>query len=188
MKIPKQAKKVFSGEIFDIYQWPQKLYDGSVATYEIIKRQYASRIIATQNNKIVLGQEWKQGRGVKLGIFGGRIENGETPLKCAKRELLEEAGLESNDWELLYVDEVYPDKMDFLIYIYVARNCKKIAKQKLDPGEKIKTKIVSFDEYVKIALKGDSPLVKKLKMNVLQMKAERKLNQFKKKLFKTKKT
>jgi hypothetical protein len=31
-KFPASAKKVFEGVLYDVYQWPQKLYDGSTAT------------------------------------------------------------------------------------------------------------------------------------------------------------
>ena len=33
MKLPEQAKKVFDGEIFDVYQWDQEMYDGSTETF-----------------------------------------------------------------------------------------------------------------------------------------------------------
>jgi len=33
MKIPKDAKLVFKGKIFDVYQWQQKVYDGTTVTY-----------------------------------------------------------------------------------------------------------------------------------------------------------
>ena len=36
--IPINAKKVFQGIIFDVYQWEQKLFDGTVATFEKLKR------------------------------------------------------------------------------------------------------------------------------------------------------
>lgn len=36
--IPPNAQRVFSGKIFDVYQWPQPLFDGSIATFEVAKR------------------------------------------------------------------------------------------------------------------------------------------------------
>ena len=36
--IPKQAECKFRGELFDVYQWPQKLFDGSMSTFEMLKR------------------------------------------------------------------------------------------------------------------------------------------------------
>ena len=37
--IPPEAKCVFRGKIFDVYQWPQRLYDGSTATFEMLRRR-----------------------------------------------------------------------------------------------------------------------------------------------------
>ncbi len=38
MKIPPNAKRVFKGIIFDVYQWQQKMFDGSKETFEMLKR------------------------------------------------------------------------------------------------------------------------------------------------------
>jgi hypothetical protein len=37
-KIPSHAHKVFSGVIFDVYQWDQELFNGKIATFEAIQR------------------------------------------------------------------------------------------------------------------------------------------------------
>lgn len=184
MKIPKQAKKVFSGVIFDVYHWQQKMYDGTMATFEMLKRPGAVRVIAVQNNKIILNEEKQPTCKRTLGTFGGRIDAGETPIACAKRELLEESGLISNDWERLDSYEFYYEKMDFTIYLYVARDCKKIKSIKKDRGEKTKAVPVTFGQFIKIVTDKNSSLSKEFILNILRMKAERKLNQFKNKLFK----
>lgn len=36
--VPDAAQHVFEGMIFDVYQWPQKLFDGSEHTFEMLKR------------------------------------------------------------------------------------------------------------------------------------------------------
>lgn len=183
MRIPKQAKIVFKGKIFDVYQWPQKMYDGSVATFEMLKRPGAVRVIAIKGDKIILNQE-KQPAGKKeLGTFGGRVDEGETPLACAKRELLEEAGMKSDDWKLLSKEEFYPDKMDFTVYTFVARDCKKIQEPAKDPGEKIKIIAVDFDKFIKITLDKNSPMTKQFALRILRMKYSGELNKFKQKLF-----
>ena len=35
--IPENAKRVFKGIIFDVYQWEQELYNGSKAVFEKLK-------------------------------------------------------------------------------------------------------------------------------------------------------
>lgn len=184
MRIPKQAKRVFKGEIFDVYQWPQKMFDGSYATFEAIKRPYSTRVIATQKQKIFICTEKQPGTKKVVGNFGGRVDEGETPLQAAKRELLEESGLISKNWELFDTCEFYPEKMDFKIYTYIARDCKKIKNPTKDPGENIKISTVSFAEFIKITLNKKSPMTKDFIAYILQLKVEGKLNEFKQKLFK----
>jgi ADP-ribose pyrophosphatase len=38
VKIPPHASKVFSGIIFDVYQWDQQLFNGKIATFEALTR------------------------------------------------------------------------------------------------------------------------------------------------------
>lgn len=155
MKIPKQAKKVFTGDIFDVYQWPQKMYDGSSKTFEMIKRVDTVQVIATAKDKILVAYQ-KQPSHKKFfySLFGGRIDGKETPLHAAKRELLEEAGLFSSDWQLL--EKRYPyNKMEWIVYTYIAKNCQSIGKQNLDAGEKIKIKQVTLDQFIDLAFLDD---------------------------------
>ncbi len=78
------------------------------------------------------------------------MEENESPLEAAKRELLEETGLKSDDWKELYVLDVlnYP-RIDFYTYLYIARNCTKISEPKLDSGEEIEIEEVDFDTFMK---------------------------------------
>ena len=149
MKIPKDAKGVFKGIIFDVYQWQQKMFDGSYQTYEALKRANTIQIIATKDNKILIGYEKQPTKGPLYAFFGGKQEEGEEPLDTAKRELLEETGLSSDDWKLIKTYEPM-GKIEWIIYVFVARNCKKVAEPNLDPGEDIEIKEFDFDKFVEI--------------------------------------
>ena len=184
MKIPKQAKCVFKGVIFDTYQWEQEMFDGSKATFEMLKRPHGTRIIAIQDDKIIVCREQQPAGKEVVGTFGGRVDEGETPIEGAKRELLEESGLTSDDWEILSEQEPYPEKMDFTLHTFVARNCKKIQEPSKDPGEKIKIISVNFEEFIEIVLDKDSPITKEFALDILKMKEQGNLENFKQKLFK----
>src|SRR3990172_7810637 len=126
MKIPKEAKRVFEGIIFDVYHWEQKMFDGSTETFEALKRPNTIQILPVQDGKILLAYEEQPNREATYTFFGGRVEKGEDSIKAAKRELLEETGLESSDWELYKVYDI-ESKIEWQGYLYFARDCKKVS-------------------------------------------------------------
>lgn len=181
--IPKGAKRVFKGVIFDVYQWEQELYDGSKATFEKLKRQNSTDVIAvTENKKILLAFDEQPARPGVYTTLGGRVDDGEEPLEAAKRELLEESGYTSGDWELLSSD-VPSHKIDWTVYTYIARNCKKVSEPKLESGERIKIQEVDFDEFIDVAT-TEGFQHKELAMMFLRMKVEGTLEALKKRLMK----
>lgn len=181
MKIPNNAKRVFKGIIFDVYHWEQKMFDGSTATFEMLKRPNTIEIIATQGDKIFLSHQSQPNKPDFYSLFGGRGEENEEPLVTAKRELLEESGLESDDWELLKVYEPM-HKIDWQLYMFVAKNCKKVSQQKLDAGEKIEMVECTFDEFIKI-VESDKYWGNELVLDILKMKQNNsKLEDFKRKI------
>lgn len=151
-KIPSQAKRAFQGKIFDVYQWEQKMYDGSTHTFERIKRPDTVLIIpVTDDGKIIICNQEQPDREPFLGMIGGQINRGEQPLEAGKRELLEETGYTSDDW-VLYEQTQPFTKMEWEIYTYIAKNCQKTAEQNLDPGEKITLKFVELDEFIELLI------------------------------------
>lgn len=182
MEIPENAQRVFKGIIFDVYQWQQKMFDGSLKTFEMIKRQNTIRIISTQGNKIVLAREEQPTKSSCFSLFGGRQEEGENSLDTAKRELKEESGLESSDWELIKTFEG-EHKIHHQISLFVARNCKKVFKQKLDSGEKIELRKVSFKDFLRI-IYSDKLWDKQITDYMFRIKGDKKkLGDLKKKIF-----
>ncbi len=182
MKIPPQAKKVFTGVIFDVYQWEQTLYDGSTATFEMLKRPDTVQVIAVADDKIVISKESQPMKENFMTILGGRIEAGEEPIAAAQRELLEESGLVSTDWELWKTHEP-SGKIDWTVYTYIARGCTKVQEPELDPGEKITLQTLVWEDFLTIATDKNFS-AKDLAFDLLQMKANPStLEIFREKLF-----
>ena len=181
MKLPSQAKKVFQGEIFAVYQWEQEMFDGSYEIFEMLKRPSTIQIIATQGDKVMMSKQSQPNKHNYHSLFGGRAEPDEEPLVTAKRELLEESGLESDDWEL-YKQYQPISKIDWDIYLFIARNCNKVAEPQLDPGEKIETIPCTFDEFTKM-IEQDEFWGPDLTLDILRMERDGKLDAFRKRLF-----
>jgi 8-oxo-dGTP pyrophosphatase MutT (NUDIX family) len=150
--IPENAKRVFKGKIFDVYQWEQKMYDGSIEIFEKLKRPDTVVVFPVlPDGRIILTEQEQPNRGLFLGTAGGRVENGEDIIEAAKRELLEETGYKADEYILWKAEQII-DKIDWNIYTFVAKGAKKIAEQELDSGEKIKLKLVNFEEFIEVAL------------------------------------
>ena len=148
-KIPDHAKKVFEGVIFDVYHWDQEMFDGTHATFEALKKRDSVTILAVCDNKIILNHEEQPGRPAFMALPGGLCERGDEPQESAIRELLEETGMESDDWQQWFVsDPLEHAKIEWSNYFYIARNCKKIKEQSLDAGEKIEVTFATFEEFL----------------------------------------
>lgn len=148
--IPEHAKKVYSGILFEIWQWEQRLFDGSTTTFEEARRQGAAKVLAVAGENIVLCKELQPGHeNAYITLPGGRLDGGETSLEGAKRELKEELGLQSNDWELLFTRRpMFHVEMDYRVYI--ARDCKKTGETETSAGEKTVPYPVTFEELLKL--------------------------------------
>jgi len=179
-KIPEEAKKVFDGIIFDVYQWQQKQFDGSYLLFEMLQRVYSVNVIPiTNEGKVVLTKQEQPSVGSFIGSIGGRIDPGEGPLDAGKRELLEEAGLEGKDWKLWYSTNP-SSKIDWEIYTYIVKGITKVAEATPDSGEKIELIEFTFDEYLQLAV---DPNFRDHEIAFKLLKAEKdpvKLNELKK--------
>lgn len=180
MKIPAEAQKVFTGVIFDVYQWPQKMFDGSEETFEMLKRANTIEVIAIKDGKICLSHQSQPNKADFYSLFGGRAEKGEVPLVTAKRELLEESGLSSENWQLLKTYQPF-HKIDWEIYTFIAKDCQKIAEPKLDPGEQIEMMECNFEEFVEVVL-SDKYWGNEMVLDILRMKNTDTLADFQQKL------
>ena len=149
--LPKNAKLVFKGKIFEVYQWPQKMYDGTVATFEKLKRLDTAGVIPVdKDGNILLSIQSQPNREEFIGCFGGRLEINEDPLTGVKRELLEESGFVARKWQLWFSTQM-ADKIDYAAYVFIAKDLTKVKEPQPEPGEKIELKKVSFKEFIKIS-------------------------------------
>lgn len=144
---PPHAKRVFKGIIFDVYQWEQEMFDGTKEIFEKLKRADSVGVIpVTPDGKIIVTAEEQPGREQFLSIPGGRIDEGETSLEAAARELREETGYEAEKFVLLAAEQP-SSKIDWAVYVFIGINCRKVGDCELDAGERITPRAVTFDEF-----------------------------------------
>ncbi len=152
--IPDNAESVYKGQIFDVYQWPQLMFDGTQATFELLKRPDTVQVIAIKDGKLVLVNDEQPGRSPRLHFAGGRVDDKDESWEgTAERETLEETGMRFNSWKLIAVFQPIP-KIEWFVPWFLATDFDHQQKQNLDAGEKIEVKLVDFDEVSKMVLSG----------------------------------
>lgn len=145
--ILKEAKCVFKGVIFDVYQWQQEKFDGTFATYEMIKRPDTVNVLAIKGDKVVIIRDEQPGRSAQITLPGGRHDvASETELDCAKREMHEETGMRFKTWKLIGAKQEHA-KIDYIYYIFLATDFEGQDAPHVDAGgEKIEVMEVTLEE------------------------------------------
>jgi len=165
---------VFKGVIFDVYQWEQPLFDGSLRTFEKVMRNDSAAVLPVMpDGSIVISEQEQPARQPFIDILGGVVDDGESPESAARRELSEEGGMQTA--ELVLWDAQQPNpKVEYTIYLFIARGCKKVRVPILDAGEKITLRYVSFEDFIEIVQKPEFRNSQiKLKLLETQFKPER---------------
>lgn len=107
----------------------------------------------TDKNEVILVKQFRHGiQEVALEIPGGVIDLGEEPIKAAKRELEEETGYISNDISSLGFAHPNPAIQPNKIHSFLAKNCKPLSKQNLDPAEDIAVELIPIKELGRLIL------------------------------------
>jgi len=180
-KIPKEAKRVFEWVMFDVRQWQQLMFDGSLRTFEMISREHTGIVLPIQDDKIALTYQIQPHKHEWYwDFFGWRIDDGEDPLLGTERELLEEAWMVSDDRSLVFTSSK-SWHIDWNSYYFVARDVRVIQETTYDGGEKMEIRWVSFEEMVEL-IKTDKLLDIHLKAELMTLKIDGNLDEFREKI------
>jgi 8-oxo-dGTP pyrophosphatase MutT (NUDIX family) len=150
--IPPEARKVFSGIIYDVYQWPQTMFDGTTETFEMLKRADTVSVFPVRDDKLVVLKQLQPGwTAPKYGFPGGRIDPEDTSLlEAVKRETREETGLSFRTWKLVSAQQ-REEKLEWFHYKYVATDFETESPVHHDPGEQIEVLYMTLDEVKELA-------------------------------------
>ena len=132
----KSSEKIFSGKLIDLYFDHIELPNGKSSTREWIKHPGAVCVIPIlPNGNLCLVRQYRYGpRAEFIEIPAGKLDAGEDPLVCAKRELEEEIGYSAG--KLTFLTNIHPaigfsnEKM----WMYLAEDLI-LSKQNLDQDE-----------------------------------------------------
>ena len=139
------SETVYTGKIIDLKVDTVALDNGGTALREVVNHPGGAAIVATDadlNAYLVWQYRYAFGKEV-LEIPAGKIEKGESPFECAKRELEEECGIVAKKYR--YLGQIYPSVgfLDEKISLYWGTDLV-FTKQNLDPDENIKIEKINM--------------------------------------------
>lgn len=141
-------KVVFEGKRYLVYQWEQEMFDGTTQIFERVEHLPSVTVFAVYQNKLVIQKQIQPHMEKEVYcVPGGGVDAGEKNLDAAKRELLEEEGLESDDWEYWWQGGRSTSSYSWMNHIYIARNCQKVAESHEDAGERIEHLLFTPEEF-----------------------------------------
>jgi len=135
----------------DIYNLKIK---GIKSKREIIEHPAGAAILAfDENDKIILVRQHRFPLGYVLELPAGTLDKGESPKRCALREIQEETGYKAN--KMTHLMTYYPSVgyNTEAIHCFVASGLKK-GKMKLDKDEFITVKKMELSKLIKLIKSG----------------------------------
>lgn len=150
------SQLIYSGRVLDLKLDKVELPNGKEANREVVVHPGAVTIAAvTQENEILLIRQFRYPTGEILWeLPAGKLERGEEPLACAKRELSEETGCGAGEWIHLSTFFTTPGFSDEIMYLYLAKGLYN-EKLQADDDEFIELHKVPYKEAVNLINRGD---------------------------------
>ena len=144
------------GRVFNLINEKYTLDNGVTSDMDFIQHPGAAAMVPMLNQtEVVLIKQYRHAiREFIWEIPAGTLDPRETPINCAKRELVEEIGYSANDWHQLGTITPLPGCSDERIHIFIASDLRP-AEQHLDEDEMISVKALKFDEALKMILTGE---------------------------------
>ncbi|MEW9669653.1 NUDIX domain-containing protein [Ammoniphilus sp. 3BR4] len=147
---------IFEGKVITLQVDEVELPNGNLSKREIVKHPGAVAVIAvTPENRIIMVRQFRKPlEKTILEIPAGKLEKGEEPLACAKRELIEETGYRAS--EMKFVSSFYtsPGFADEIIHIYEAQGIQAGVAQP-DQDEFVDLVEVTLEEAFQYIQSGD---------------------------------
>ena len=146
---------IHKGRVFNVFQETVTLPNGASLKLDVIRHPGAAAIVPlTRSHNVIMLQQYRHAVGGTIWeIPAGTLNDKESPLTCAQRELTEETGYKASTWQKLGEITPVPGYSDERIQIFLAMELT-LSLQNLDSDEVLVVREVAFIEALKMISRG----------------------------------
>jgi ADP-ribose pyrophosphatase len=150
------SRELFRGSFLLALRDQVRLPDGSLASREYVRHPGAVVVVAQlPDGRYVMVRQWRHPLGRVFAEFpAGKLDAGEEPLACAKRELQEETGYRAQRWAYagpIHLAIAYSTEV---IHLFFADDLQSGPRQ-LDEGEFLDVCAASLEQLLQWARDGE---------------------------------
>ena len=153
-----ESQVIYDGKILRLERDNVRLEDGSDAIREVIRHPGGVCILAlTEEDEALVVRQFRYPyREITVEIPAGKLEYGENPEECGKRELLEECGCTADSFT--YLGKLYPTPAydTEIIRFYLAKGLH-FGSQKLDDEEFLDVERIPFETLLEQVMRDEIP-------------------------------
>jgi ADP-ribose pyrophosphatase len=154
------SKVAYKGSFFSVYT-DHVLEPGGVKGYrDVIRHNGSVVVLALDDSKdpndplVVIERQYRHAAGqFLLELPAGKIDDGETPLAAAKREMIEETGYRAKKWKKLVRYYPSPGFVGEWMEIYLATGLS-VGIAQPEEDERIEIRLVPLSEVLQMILDG----------------------------------
>lgn len=155
------TRRIYTGRVLNLDMDQVRFPNGSVGELEIIRHSGASAIVPFltdpkgEDPQILLLRQYRYAaEEVLYEVPAGRLDPGEDPADCARRELMEETGCTAARIEHLYTMYTTPGFTDEKIHVYMATGLER-GPTGHEADEFITVETVTLSEALELIKKGE---------------------------------
>lgn len=149
------TENIYDGKVVRLRVEKVELPDGKKSTRELVGHSGGVGVIAvTEERTVFMVSQYRiAAKSMMLEIPAGKLEQGEDPLECGKRELIEETGYKASVFTHLGEYYATPGYCEEKLNIYLARDLTFVG-QNLDEGEFLNVQTYSLDELYRMVMEN----------------------------------
>jgi ADP-ribose pyrophosphatase len=149
-------RNVFTGRILTLNLERVRLPNGRVAELEIAHHPGGAAVVAVDGTgRVCLLRQFRHAAGGWVDeLPAGKLDGGEPPIDCARRELAEEAGVTARQWDKLGEYLSSPGVLTEVVHVFLARDLEPVAARP-EEHEVFETRWLPLREAASLAARGE---------------------------------